>query len=263
MRDHVASRRGSAARALFAVCVLAAWTSAALGGAFGVDLASAHGGHGRADGSRRGVVPAAAGIVQSAPSGDSFTIEARSGATETIDVTSATTYIERGVSSPSHINVAAGDLVAVFGTTFGSTVTASQIVIEVPRAPRSTSGPVAAGIVHGTPGADSFTIETRGGASETIDVTSPSTTYYERGVASPSLANVANGDFVVAFGTVSGSTVTATKIVIGGAPRHHGFAVAGTVQSTPSADSFMIKTPSGPPIRLTSPPRRAISSAVF
>jgi hypothetical protein len=69
-----------------------------------------------------------------------------------------------------------------------------------------------AGIVHGTPGADSFTIETRGGATETVDVTSPWTAHYERGVASPSLANVANGDFVVAFGP-SNTTANCDMVV--------------------------------------------------
>ncbi len=209
-------------------------------------VASAHGRGLGSEGFGRGVIPAAAGVVQSTPSGDSFTLETRSGTSETIDVSSSTSYLERGVSSPSLTSVGAGDLVAAFGTTSGSTVSASQIVISVPRSASTSAPPIAAGIVQGTPGADSFAIQTRGGASETIDVSS-STTYYERGVSGPSLTNLAGGEFVVAFGTASGSTVTASRIVIAGAPsaRHHGLAVAGTVQGTPSANSFMITTPSG------------------
>ncbi len=209
-------------------------------------VASAHGRGLGSEGFGHGVIPAAAGVVQSTPSGDSFTIETRSGATETIEISNSTTYLERGVSSPSLTNVGAGDLVAAFGTTSGSTVSASQIVISVPRSASSPQPPVAAGIVQGTPGADSFTIQTPGGASETIDV-SASTSYYERNVSSPSLTNLVGGDFVVAFGTASGSTVTASTIVIAGAPRpsHHGLAITGTVQGTPATNSFTITTPSG------------------
>jgi hypothetical protein len=65
-----------------------------------------------------------------------------------------------------------------------------QVVIPVPKASRSALRPVAAGIVQGTPGTGSFTIQTRGGASETIDVSSSSTTYCEHGVSSSWLANV-------------------------------------------------------------------------
>ncbi len=243
MRDQRAFRLSVGGHQRIGVCVAVLAAGIAL---IPTGVASAHGRGLGSEGFGRGVIPAAAGVVQSTPSGDSFTIETRSGATDTIDVSSATTYLERGVSSPLLTNVGAGDLVAAFGTTSGSTVSASQIVISVPRSASSPQPPVAAGIVQGTPGSDSFTIQTRSGASETIDVSS-STTYYERGVSSPSLTNLASGDFVVAFGTASGSTVTASKIQLAGAPSpsHHGLAVAGTVQGTPGASSFTITTPSG------------------
>jgi hypothetical protein len=68
--------------------------------------------------------------VSSAPSSDSFPITTRSGSSLTVDVTSSTIYLERGVTSPSLTNVAEGDVVAVFGTTSGTTVTATQVVIS-------------------------------------------------------------------------------------------------------------------------------------
>lgn len=227
--------------------LLAALLAAALSGAFGLALATARVGH---DGLGRGVIPAAAGIVQTAPSGSSadntFTITVRGGTTETVDVSASTTYLERGAPSASGSSIAAGDLVAVFGTTSGSTVTATQVVIAVPRSIGGAQNPAAAGVVQSTPppGPDSFTIQTRGGTTETVDVGSPSTTYVERGVASPSLANVTPGDLVAVFGTTSGSTVTATLVVIW-TPIHHGFAVAGIVQGTPGVDSFTIETRGG------------------
>lgn len=227
--------------------VLAALVATALSGAFGPASAAAHVGH---DGLGRGVIPAAAGIVQTAPSGTSsnntFTITVRGGTTETVDVSASTTYLERGAPSASVSSIASGDLVAVFGTSSGSTVTATQVVIAVPRGVGGAQNPAAAGVVQSAPppGPDSFTIQTRGGTTETVDVNSGSTTYVERGVASPTLANVTPGDLVAVFGTSSGSTVTATLVVIWNG-MHHGFAVAGIVQGTPGADSFTIETRGG------------------
>jgi hypothetical protein len=189
-------------------------------------------------GAAHGETPAVAGIVQGTPSSDSFTIETRGGTSETVDVSDATVYCERGVPSASLTNVAAGDLVAVFGTVSGSTVTASLVVIHSD----FHHGFAVAGVVQGTPGSTSFTIQTRGGVSDTIDV-SASTKYYERGVGSVSLSDVASGDHVGVFGTISGTTVTANAVLIAAPPATSGsFVAAGTVQTTPTADSFVIET---------------------
>ena len=69
-----------------------------------------------------------------------------------------------------------------------------------------------------TPASGSFVIETCSHTQVTVDVTG-TTPYVERSVASPTLANVAVADDVAVFGTTSGSTVTATQIVIGGNER--------------------------------------------
>jgi hypothetical protein len=181
---------------------------AGVGGVFGVASTSAHPG---ARGFGHGVIPAAAGIVEGTPGSDSFTIAERGGATETIDVSGSTVYLERGVTAASLTNVAAGDLVAVFGT-LSSTVTASEVVILA--SPPTTTF-VAAGTVQTTPASGSFVIETSSQVQLTVDV-SDSTTYVERGSTSASLADVAITDDVVIFGTISGSTVDATQVVIGG-----------------------------------------------
>lgn len=186
--------------------------------------------------------PAVAGSVATAPSGDSFTITTRSGSTETIDVAVGTTYIERGTSSPSLSNVAVGDLVAVFGSTSGTTVSATEVIISPPR-PSNPGQPVSAGKVASAPSGNSFTITTRSGSTETVDV-SASTVYLERKIASPTLSNVAVGDLVGVFGSLSGSTITATQVVIRPAgPRN--FVTAGTVETAPSANTFTLKSWSG------------------
>ena len=131
-------RRVSVALATSAVC-------AAVGAGLAAGAASAHhGGFGRSDGFARDVVPAAAGVVQTAPSSTSntFTVQTRDGAVVTVDLTSSTTYLERDVSDASLTNVGANDLVAVFGTVSGSTVTASQVVIKT--APSGSARPPSA-----------------------------------------------------------------------------------------------------------------------
>ncbi len=238
---HLLHRRGLMAATFVWVA------TATLVGTVAIGAAAAHGGHhGRHTSHASRVVAAAAGVVQASPAAGatSFQIKERGGAIETIDLSGAPTYVEHGVSSPTLANVQQGDLVAVFGTTSGNTVTASQIVIAVP----STTGsqkPAAAGIVQGNPTGDQFTIETRGATPYTVQVSSGTggTTYYERGVSDPSLSNVTAGELVCVFGTVSGSTITATTVVIHNDFRH-GNAAGGTVQATPGtgATSFTIQT---------------------
>jgi hypothetical protein len=72
-------------------------------------------------------------------------------------------------------------------------------------------------------GPSSFTIKTKDGTAVTVDVTS-STTYRDRGVSSPTLANVTVGETVAAFGTETSNTVSATSVAIGGpgGPGGHG-----------------------------------------
>jgi len=82
-------------------------------------------------------------------------------------------------------------------------------------------GEVAAeGLVTAQPSGQSFTIETREGQIDTVEVVPPSTTYArarpEPGEAAnpPTLADVGPGDYVGVAGTLSGSTVTATSVLI-------------------------------------------------
>jgi hypothetical protein len=235
--------RGSSRPRRVASAVLVAGALAALTATLAAASASAHVRH---SGLGHGVIPAAAGLVTATPSaGDtSFTIELRGGATETIDVGGSTTYLERGAPSASLSDLQKGDLVAVFGTTAGGSVTATEVVIAVPR-DAAVPGLATVGIVQGAPSGDSFTIATRGGVTETVDVTA-TTTYYERWLPGASLADVTSGEIVAVFGSTSGTTVTASAVVI-----HRGFrrglGIAGVVQGTPgsTATSFAIETRGG------------------
>ncbi|HEX2702830.1 MAG TPA: hypothetical protein VHM72_05305 [Solirubrobacteraceae bacterium] len=184
---------------------------------------------------------ATVGVVQGAPSVGSFTITTRGGVTETVDVGATTTYYERWLPGASLTDVTSGELVAVFGSTSGTTVTASTVVIHH----GFRRGFAIAGTVEGTPGptATSFTIQTRGGGTETVDVTG-STLYFERGTGQVTLASVASGDIVGVFGVPSSSsTVTALAVIVASPPSSTGtFATAGTVQTVPSGGDFVIET---------------------
>lgn len=185
---------------------------------------------------------AATGKVASAPSGETFTITTRSGATVTVDVSAATTFVEHGVSAPSLADVTTGAIVAIFGSTAGTTVSATQIDIYRQRAERQT--PAAAGKVTSAPSGDAFTITTRSGSSITVDVTA-TTTYAERGIVSATLGDVQSGDLVAVFGTLSGSTVTATEVAIARARADERSGAVGTVATTPANGTFTVTTRGG------------------
>ncbi len=189
--------------------------------------------HGRDFGGR----PVAAGTVTSAPVGNVFSIATRFGATVTVDVTATTVYAERGVSSPTLDNVSAGELVAVFGSVAGTTVTATEVNIWAPRCDRGR--PVAAGIVTSAPADGSFAIITISGARSTVDVTG-STNYFERGVSGASLDDVVPGVLVAVFGTTDGTTVTANDVLIARLMLHGHFLTAGVVRAAPTAAGFTV-----------------------
>ena len=170
-----------------------------------------------------GSPPAAVGTVTTVGT-SSFTIKTKDGSTVTVDVSGSTTYRDRGVSSPTLANVTVGETVAAFGTETSNTVTATSVAIGAPGGPGDHGGspPAAVGTVT-TVGTSSFTIKTKDGSTVTVDV-SGSTTYRDRGVSSPTLANVTVGETVAAFGTETSNTVTATSVAIGepGGPGGYG-----------------------------------------
>jgi hypothetical protein len=185
--------------------------------------------------------PTAAGEVLSAPTttgtGSTFTISSR-GQTVTVDVSGTTNYVEQSTPSPSVGDVGVGDFVALYGTESGTTVTATEVNIFVPKSMRPA--PVVAGTVEATPAVDAtdFLIMTLSGTTVTVDVSS-TTTYFETGLAAATLLDVSQGESVVIFGTGTSPTVTASEVAIHRAP----FVSAGTVTSTTGLPtSFTITT---------------------
>jgi hypothetical protein len=95
-----------------------------------------------------GAPPAAVGIVKSVGDG-TFAIAAQDGTTVTVNVSSATTYMDQGVTSASIANVTVGEHVAVFGTDTSNTVAATSVAIGSPPA-GGKGGPM--GASSGSPG---------------------------------------------------------------------------------------------------------------
>ncbi len=82
--------------------------------------------------------PAASGIVQAAPSGESFTIETRNGSDDTVEVSPSTTYARAnpviGEPSPTLADLAPGDYVGISGPLSAQTIAATAVVISTPQA---------------------------------------------------------------------------------------------------------------------------------
>jgi hypothetical protein len=104
-------------------------------------------------------------------------------------------------------------------------------------------------------GTSSFVLRTVGGTNVTVQV-STKTSYSDSATASSSYSDVKTGERVAAYGTVSGSTVTATRVLIipaggrggaGGFRGGFGGAGGGTVGTVKSvgSNSFVITTVSG------------------
>ena len=174
----------------------------------------------------RGTPPAAVGTVKSVGDG-TFTITAQDGTSVTVNVSSATTYMDQGVTSASIANVTVGEHVAVFGTDTSDTVAATSVAIGTPPAggkggpigaPDGKGGtpPAAVGTVKSV-GDGTFTITAQDGTSVTVNVSS-ATTYMDQGVTSASIANVTVGEHVAVFGTDTSNTVAATSVAIGTPP---------------------------------------------
>jgi|GEM_PF-2823135 len=212
----------------------------ALAGGAGASRITSH--HRNAPGGR----PVAAGTVTSAPADNAFSITTRSDASLSVEVDDSTTYVERGVSSPSLDDVTQNALVAVFGSIEGTTVSATEVNIWVPRnaGAGANAKPAAAGVVTTSPSLNSFTISTRSDGTVSI-VVSVTTTYAERGVASPTLGKISQGELVAVFGTMSDGTVVATEVVIRPSRQNGRYATAGTIEATPSSTGFTITTFNG------------------
>jgi Domain of unknown function (DUF5666) len=91
-----------------------------------------------------GQAPVVAGTVKSIGS-TTFTLSTSTGKTYSVDVSGATKYVDTASSSASFADLKVGTAVGVFGTTDGSTVTASSVAIGAPPSGSAPNGAPPAG----------------------------------------------------------------------------------------------------------------------
>ncbi len=127
----------------------------------------------------------------------------------------------RGVTVTSAAAIALGLALsggAVAGATTASQPSAGSSRSSVPanRLPFGGPKPTAVGVVKSVAG-NSFILTAQDGSTVTVAVGS-TTSYFDPGVSSPTLADVKVGAHVAVFGTEMSGTVTATQIAIGSPP---------------------------------------------
>jgi hypothetical protein len=156
------------------------------------------------------------GTVASVAS-SSFTVTTRAGSTATVKVTSSTKFSGSGITGLSSLKK--GTVVAVYGTGTSSSVTATSVTAGFGSAGRGRS-PGGGGFPGGGSGAfgtiasigsDSFTVSSRSGTTETVDVTS-TTSYSSSSGTLSGLSALKTGEDVIVEGSTSGSVVKATAV---------------------------------------------------
>ena len=190
--------------------------------------------------------PAAIGTV-SAVNGESITLAGKNGTTYTVDATNAaitkTTPGSKGVKGTSATITASqiqtGDTLSVTGTVSGDSIAATKIrdgkfmargqmnkTATTAKKPAvsgkgSMTKPAAMGIVSAVNG-NSITLTGKNGTTYTVDATNAAITKFTPGAsgakgtsATITISQIQSGDTLVVQGTVSGNSVTATKIMDG------------------------------------------------
>jgi hypothetical protein len=160
--------------------------------------------------------PQVSGTVASVAS-SSFTVTTRSGQTATVKVTSATKFSGTGITGLSSLKK--GTVVAVYGTGTSSSVTATRVTAGFagvgrggfPGGGRSPGGRAGAFGTITAIGSNSFTVNSRGGTSDTVDVTS-TTTYSSSAGTLSGLSALQTGEDVIVEGSTSGSVIKATSV---------------------------------------------------
>src|ERR1700736_5144285 len=142
---------------LAATAILAACGTAAASSSSSVSSRSAttqpSGSGGGGSNARSGPAAGGAAGTVGSVSTSSFTMSTSTGQKVTIDEASSTTY-QKGTSSTSASAITTGETVLVLGTTNGTTITATQVIVQ-PTGDYGSAASSAAGVIPFQPGAPS------------------------------------------------------------------------------------------------------------
>ena len=168
--------------------------------------------------------PAVVGTVTGV-SGTSLTVTGKNSQTYTVDASSAAVFkpSSTGNATSSVSAIASGDTVAVFGNMNGTAIIATRIIDGPAPTMMGKKGgaegsdgkrtpPVVFGTVAGINGTN-LTVTGKDGKTYTVDAVNSKIS--KPGIPTATVANIASGDTVVIFGTVNGTSVTATQIMDG------------------------------------------------
>gem|GEM_PF-3946920 len=212
--------------------------------------------------SATGAHPGVAGTVQSvdgsstagscgSSGGTGFTVEPwkSSSPTWSVVVGSGTTFYEGGTGSASFADLCVGDWAGALGATSGTTVTANKVWFSPPLVSgrvASVNGDTSTSSCGSSGATGSFTLTAQKGATLTVDVTG-TTKFTERDLSPATFANVCVGTGLTAFGTKTGTTLSATSVVIRGTASHTPGSWRGTGHQhwTKSQDPPAAQSPSG------------------
>jgi hypothetical protein len=157
--------------------------------------------------------PPTTGTV-SAISGNSITLAGKNGATYTVDAGSAKIVkISNGAKTTIAVSgIQTGDVLAVTGTVTGNNIVAKNITDGVMTMPVKQQ-PAATGTVSAISG-NSITLAGSNGTTYTVDASNVQISILKSGVSLQN-SGVQTGDTLTIFGAVSGSNITATRIMDG------------------------------------------------
>jgi hypothetical protein len=145
-------------------------------------------------------------------------IVASPSATVPVDVGTATRFAERGVSVPSFATLCVGETARALGALSNGVLTAIAVTIipsleEVSGTVATVNGSASPGTC-GTAGSDgAFTLASANTAVP-VQVGSTLTTFRERGVGTPSFADVCVGNAVRALGPLLNGVISATTVTV-------------------------------------------------
>jgi hypothetical protein len=185
-------------------------------------------------GAARGSAPSATGSV-TAVNGDTtpgvcgtaggtgdFTLTSTGTAAvvHTVDVTAATSFVQKGVAAPTFANVCVGDNATAIGVQTGFVVAATGVSIKVPKSTHAFGtvtdiGGVSTAGTCGTAGADgTFTLSTLVAGSQVVTsvFVTGETDFHQSQVGSSNFGNFCVNDYAKVKGIVVGSTILATRV---------------------------------------------------
>jgi hypothetical protein len=122
--------------------------------------------------------------------------------------------LTRPLAIVAAVVVIGGGAYGIVGATSGSGPASAGLTRTAQAGSNARSGPAAGGVIGtvATVSTSSFTVSTAGGQKVTVHTASSTT--YKQGTSSTSASAIKKGASVLVLGTASGTTITATQVIV-------------------------------------------------